>query len=73
MEVSGHGAESILRSQQLLSHSRNSQNFIEHENPLPSSQEPTIGFYPESDESNPHPQSYFSEIHFNIFFPSTFA
>jgi hypothetical protein len=30
---------------------------MEHEGPLPCSQESAIGPYPEPDESNPHPQT----------------
>jgi hypothetical protein len=38
-----HGAEPFLRSCQLCSHSRNSQNFMEPEGSLPHSQEPSTG------------------------------
>jgi hypothetical protein len=49
-----HGAEPFLRSCQLCSHSRTSQHFIEPEGPLPCSQEPSTGSYPEQDQSNPY-------------------
>jgi hypothetical protein len=49
-----HGAEPFLRSCQLYSYSRTSQHFMELESSLPCSQEPCIGPYPESDQSNPY-------------------
>jgi hypothetical protein len=47
---------------------------MEHEGLLPCSQEPSIGPYPEPDQSNPyHPilslRSYLSKIHLNIVHP----
>jgi hypothetical protein len=47
-----HGAEPILRSCQLCSHSRTTQHFIEPEGLLPCSQEPSTGPYSEPDQSN---------------------
>jgi hypothetical protein len=47
-----HGAESFLRSCQLLSYSRNSQHFMEAEGSLPYSQEPSTGSYPEPYQSS---------------------
>jgi hypothetical protein len=49
-----HGAEHFLRMRQVCSHSRTSQHFMEPEGLLPSSQEPSIGSYPELDQSNPY-------------------
>jgi hypothetical protein len=49
-----HGAESFLRSCQLCSYSRTSQNFMVPEGSLPYSQEPSTGPYPEADQSNPY-------------------
>jgi hypothetical protein len=48
-----HGAEPFLRSRQLCSHSRTSQHFMEPEDSLPCSQEPSTGLYREPDQSNP--------------------
>ena len=42
-----HGAESFLSSQPVLSHSRNSSHFMEHEGSLPHSQVRAICPYPE--------------------------
>jgi hypothetical protein len=42
-----------------LSYSRNSPPYMEPEGSLLCSQTPTIGSYPESDESNPHPPTLF--------------
>jgi hypothetical protein len=50
---STHGAEPFSRSRQLCSYSRTSQRFMEPESPLPCSQEPSAGPYPEPDQSNP--------------------
>jgi hypothetical protein len=51
-----HGAEPFLRSRQLCSHSKTSQDFMEPEGSLLCSQEPSTGPYPEPDQSNPsHP------------------
>ena len=66
-----HGSQSFLRSQQVLSLSRNFAHFIEPEGSLPRSQEPATSPYPEQDRSNPFPPSHFSKIHFNIILPST--
>jgi hypothetical protein len=52
VELYLHGAESFLRSCQLLSYSRTSQHFMEPEGSLPCSQEPSPGPYPEPDQSN---------------------
>jgi hypothetical protein len=49
-----HGAEPLLRSCQLCSHSRISQHFMESEGSIPCSEEPSTGPYPEAYESNPH-------------------
>jgi hypothetical protein len=67
-----HGTESFLRSQQVLSYSRNSSHFMEPEGSSPHSQQPSTCPYPEPDRSSlcPHP-AHFSKIHFNIIFPST--
>jgi hypothetical protein len=63
-----HGPEPFFRSCQLCSHSRTSQNFMEHEGLLRCSQEPSSSPYHEPDQSNLyHPiPSHLSEIHFNI-------
>jgi hypothetical protein len=54
-----HGAERFLRSCQLCSYTRTSQNFMELEGLLPCSQELSTGPYPEPDQSNPcHPIIY---------------
>jgi hypothetical protein len=45
-----HGAEPFLRSRQLCSHSRTSQDFMEPQGSLPCSQEPFIGPFPEPDQ-----------------------
>jgi hypothetical protein len=37
-----------------VSHSRNSQQFMEPEDPLPCLQEPTTGHCPNTNESSPH-------------------
>jgi hypothetical protein len=65
-----HGAEPFLRSRHLCSYSRTSQHFMEPEGLLSCSQEPSIGPYPEPDQSNScHPiqailsVSYCSCIH----------
>jgi hypothetical protein len=64
-----HGAEPFLRSCQLCSYWRTSQQFMESEGSLKYSQEPSTGPYPKPDQSNPyHPNLSLSlsEIHFNI-------
>jgi hypothetical protein len=48
------GTEPFLRSCQLGSHSRTSQDFMEHVDLLPCSQEPSTGPYPEPDRSSPY-------------------
>jgi hypothetical protein len=49
-----YGAEPFLRSRQLCSYSRTSQNFMEPESSLSYSQEPSTGPYPEPDRSSPY-------------------
>jgi hypothetical protein len=63
-----HGAEPFLRSRQLCSHPRTSQNFMEPEGSIPCSQEPSTSPYPEPYQSNTH---HLSKIHFNIVRPPT--
>jgi len=46
-----HGAESFLRSPQVLSQSRNSRHFMEPEGSLPYSQELATCPYPEPDQT----------------------
>jgi hypothetical protein len=65
-----HGAELFLRSRQLCSPSRTSQNFMETESSIPCSQEPSTGPYSEPYQSNPH-YPILSKIHFNIVHPPT--
>jgi hypothetical protein len=43
---------------------------MEHENPLPCSQKPSIGSFPEMNAIHILPK-YFSKIYFNIIFPTT--
>jgi len=52
-----HGAESLLRSQLVLSYSRNSPHFMEPEGSLPHSHVPATCPYPEPDRSSPGPYS----------------
>jgi hypothetical protein len=60
-----HEAEPFLRSCQLCSYSRTSQDIMEPESSLPCSQELSTGPYPEPDQSNPyHP--ILSKTHLNI-------
>jgi hypothetical protein len=68
-----YGAEPFLRSRQLRSPSRTSQNFMEPEGSIPCSQEPSTGPYPEPYQSNPIHSilSYLSKLHFNIVHPPT--
>jgi hypothetical protein len=49
----------FLRRQQLLSHSRNSQQYMQPEGSITCSQEPATSVYPESHESSPHPSILF--------------
>jgi hypothetical protein len=55
-DVWGNGdmAPPFLRSCQLCRYSRTSQNFMEPKGSLPCSQEPSIGPYPEPDQSSPY-------------------
>jgi hypothetical protein len=64
-----HGAEPFMRSRQLCSHSRNSQHFMEPEGSLACSEEPSIGPYPEPDQSYPHHSILSPKTHFNIVHP----
>ena len=50
-----HGAESFLRSQPVLSYSRNSSHFMEPEGSLRHSQMSTTCSYPEPARSSPYP------------------
>jgi hypothetical protein len=43
----------LLEKLELYSHARTSQDFMEPEGPLPCSQEPSTGPYPEPDQSSP--------------------
>jgi hypothetical protein len=74
-----HGADSLLRSQELLTHSRNSQLFMGPKGSLPCSQEPVIVLYPKRDESSSDPSTHFdiiltfkSRSSVWFFFPSNF-
>jgi hypothetical protein len=49
-----HGAEPFLRSRQFCSHLRTSQHFMELEDSLSYSQEPSLGSYLEPHQSNQH-------------------
>jgi hypothetical protein len=55
-----------MRNRQSLSFLGISQHFMEPEGSLPCSQEPTIGPYPEPDQSSPYYCIHFSKIHLNI-------
>jgi hypothetical protein len=53
-----HGAESFLRSRQLPIYSRSSQYFVDLEDSVLCSQEPSTSTHPEPDESSPyHPNT----------------
>jgi hypothetical protein len=54
----------------LLGHSRNRQDFKEHQGSLPWSQEPAIFPYLESNKSSPNPPVIFLKILFNSILPS---
>jgi hypothetical protein len=60
-----HATESFVTSQQLLSHSRNANDFMEPEYALPYSQQPASNLYPEPDETSSHLPSFLSMVHFN--------
>jgi hypothetical protein len=62
-------AESILRSWQFLSYSRNPPHFMESEDSSPHSQQLTICAYPEPDQSSPCPPPPTSRRHILIFRP----
>jgi hypothetical protein len=66
-----HGAEPFLRSRQVCSYSRTSQQFMGPEGSLPCSQEPSTG--PIQNHINPKHTIplYLSKIHFNIVHPPT--
>jgi hypothetical protein len=64
-----HGAESFLRSQNILSYSKNSLRLMEHQCSLSHSQQPATCPYPQPDRSSPSP-SNISKIHFNSRLPS---
>jgi hypothetical protein len=49
-----HGVEPFLRSRQLYSNSRTSQDLMEPECSISCSQEPSTGPYPEPYQANPH-------------------
>jgi hypothetical protein len=49
-----HGAQHILGSRQLCSHSGSSQHFMQPESSLPCSQEPSTGLYTEPHQSDPY-------------------
>jgi len=64
-----HGAESFLRSQPVLSQSRNPPHCVEPEGSLPHSQMPATCPYPEPARSSLY--HHFLKIHLNIILPST--
>jgi hypothetical protein len=66
-----YGVEPFLRSCQLFSYSRNSQQFMEPKGSLPCSQEPSNGSYPKPHQSNPYHPILSLKIHFNIAHPPT--
>jgi hypothetical protein len=66
-----HGAESFLRSHQLLSYSGISQHFMEPEGSLPYSQEPSTVHILSQINLVHTTLSYVSKIHFNIILPPT--
>ena len=65
------GVESFLRSQQVLSQSRNSPHFMEPKGSLPHSQVPPPVPILRQLDSVHTPTSHFLNIHLNITFPST--
>jgi hypothetical protein len=51
-DISKNGAETLLRTRQLCSHSRTSQHFMKPEGSLPCSQQPSTAPYSEPDRSS---------------------
>jgi hypothetical protein len=66
-----HGPGPFLRNRQLCSHSRTSQQFMEHESSLSCSQEPSTGPYPSQIDLIHTITSYLSQIYFRIVHPPT--
>ena len=64
-----HGTESFLRSQQVLSYSRNSPHFMESEGSLPHAQECATCPYPETDQFSLCPPILLSEDPFYYYPP----
>jgi hypothetical protein len=55
----------------LLTHSGNSQHFMETQDSLSYSQQSTTCLFPGPDESSPRPRRYFSKTNFDSILPST--